>query len=276
MAKNAEGDCLGVGPAPRPPRPIPERGGPAAAVLGRRLISIKASGIEPLHPRIEERTVFPRADELCAVMGAVMIDFGAIARTEAIREPFQCFATENVLSAVDLAAIRRDFPDIRKPGLFPLSELSYGPAFAALIEDIRSQELEDVMAEKYGVDLFDKPLMITVRGRARKKDGRIHTDTKAKFVTCLLYLNEIWDQGGGRLRMLRKPGDLGDYIVEIPPSGGTLASFLRAENSWHGHEPYVGERRCVMFNWMTTPAALEHELGRHRFSAKVKQLNPFM
>lgn len=204
-----------------------------------------------------------------------MIDFDAIAKTELNRAPFQFFATPDVLNAVDLAAIRKDFPDIRKPGIFPLSALSYGPAFARLIEDINSQELENVMAEKYGVDLSDKPLMITVRGQAQKKDGRIHTDTKTKFVTCLLYLNEIWGEGEGRLRMLRKPDDVNDFIAEIPPNGGTLASFLRSENSWHGHEPYVGERRYVMFNWMTSPAALQRELGRHRFSAKVKQLNPF-
>ncbi len=208
-------------------------------------------------------------------MGAVVIDFEAIAKTELTREPFQFFATPGVLSAMDLAAIREDFPDIRKPGIFPLSELSYGPAFARLIEDIKGQELEDVMAEKYGVDLSDKPLMITVRGQAQKKDGRIHTDTKTKFVTCLLYLNDIWDEGKGRLRMLRRPDDLNDFMVEIPPNGGTLASFKRSENSWHGHEPYVGERRYVMFNWMTSPSALQRELGRHRFSAKVKQLNPF-
>lgn len=204
-----------------------------------------------------------------------MIDFDAIARTEVTREPFRFFAAPDVLSAADLAAVRADFPGIRKPGIFPLSALSYGPAFSRLIEDIRSQELEDVMAEKYGVDLSDKPLMITVRGQARKKDGRIHSDTKTKFVTCLLYLNDTWDEGEGRLRMLRKPDDLNDFIAEIPPYGGTLASFLRSENSWHGHEPYIGERRYVMFNWMTSSAALEHELGRHRFSAKIKQLNPF-
>lgn len=204
-----------------------------------------------------------------------MIDFDAVAATDLTREPFQFFATPGVLGAEDLAAVRRDFPAIRKPGIFPLSELTYGPAFARLIDDIRSQDMEDVMAAKYGVDLSDKPLMITVRGHAQKKDGRIHTDTKAKFVTCLLYLNEVWDDGDGRLRLLRRPDDLNDYIVEIPPNGGTLVSFLRAENSYHGHEPHVGPRRYVMFNWMTSRDAMERELTRHRFSAKVKQLNPF-
>jgi hypothetical protein len=206
---------------------------------------------------------------------AVVIDFDIIANAQVTREPFQFFATPAVLKPADLAAVRADFPAIRKPGIFPVSKLSYGPAFGRLIEDIRSQELEDVMAKKYAVDLSDKPLMITVRGLAQKKDGRIHTDTKTKFVTCLLYLNDTWDEGEGRLRMLRKADDLGDFIAEIPPDGGTLASFLRAENSWHGHEPYVGERRYVMFNWMTSPAALAYQRGRHRFSARLKQLNPF-
>jgi len=204
-----------------------------------------------------------------------MIKFGAIAKTEAAHVPFRFFATVGVLSAEDLGAVRADFPDIRKPGIFPLSELTYGPAFARLVEDIRSQELEDILADKYGVGLSDKPLMITVRGQAQMKDGRVHTDTEAKFVTCLLYLNELWDKGGGRLRMLRRPDDLDDFAAEIPPSGGTLASFLRSDNSWHGHEPYTGERRYVMFNWMTSQAAMERELSRHRFSAKLKQLNPF-
>ena len=204
-----------------------------------------------------------------------MIDFDAIRQTPVTREPFAFFATPGILSAVDLATIREDFPDIRKPGIFPLSELEYGPAFAALIEDIRSPELEDIMAEKFEVDLSDKPLMITIRGRAQRKDGRIHTDTKTKFVTCLLYLNDMWDESGGRLRMLRGPDNLDDYLAEIPPHGGTLAAFKRSDNSWHGHEPYEGERRYVMFNWMVSHAAMERELGRHRFSAKLKSLNPF-
>ena len=204
-----------------------------------------------------------------------MIDLDAIARAEVNSEPFRFFAAPNVLGADDLAAVRKDFPDIRKPGIFPISELSYGPAFARLVEEIQSPELEDVMAAKYDVELSALPIMITVRGQAQKKDGRIHTDLETKFVTCLLYLNDVWDEGGGRLRMLRGPDDLNDYLAEIPPNGGTLASFKRTEISWHGHERYVGERRYVMFNWMTSHAALERELGRHRFSAKIKQLNPF-
>ena len=204
-----------------------------------------------------------------------MINFDAIRRSNVTREPFQFFSTPGVLSAVDLAAARADFPVIHEPGIFPLSELTYGPAFAHLIDDITGLELEDIMGEHYGVNLSDKPQMVTVRGQAQEKDGRIHTDTKVKLVTCLLYLNDLWDESTGMLRLLRDPGNIEDYIAEIPPSGGTLVSFLRSENSWHGHKPFVGERRYVMFNWMTSQAALDRELGRHRLSAKIKQLNPF-
>lgn len=204
-----------------------------------------------------------------------MINLDAIRRSDLQQKPFRFFAAPGVLSAVDLAVVRADFPDIREPGVFPLSELRYGPAFERLIEELTSAEFEDAFSEKYGLDLSDKPMMITVRGQAQKKDGRIHTDSKMKLITGLLYLNDLWDEGGGRLRLLRRSDDIEDFIAEVPPSGGTLVSFQRADNSWHGHKPYIGERRYVMFNWMTSQAALDRELGRHRFSAKIKQLNPF-
>jgi hypothetical protein len=243
-------------------------------LLPCQLIQIKTSRIKVRILFAEIGGVFAR-DLGTISWGTDVINFGAIAGAEVAREPFQFFATPDALNAADLAAIRADFPNIRKPGIFPLSVLTYGPVFARLVQDIRSRAMEEVMAEKYGVDLSDKPLMITVRGQAQKKDGRVHTDTKTKFVTCLLFLNDTWDKGNGRLRMLRGPKDLDDFVVEIPPHGGTLASFLRSDNSWHGHEPFEGERRYVMFNWMTSPAALERALSRHRFSAKVKRFNAF-
>ncbi len=204
-----------------------------------------------------------------------MIDLKAISKADVAREPFQFFATGSVLSKEELEAIRRDFPKIEKPGIFPLSELTYGPAFAKLVDDIRSPALAKAVGEKFGVDLTDLPLMITVRGRAQAKDGRIHTDTKDKVVTCLLYLNDDWDEGGGRLRMLRGPSDLEDYAAEIPPNGGTFASFKVSDKSYHGHKPFVGERRYVMFNWVQSDAALNRQLGRHKLSARIKKLIPF-
>lgn len=204
-----------------------------------------------------------------------MISLDAISKADVKREPFQFFAASEVLPQEDLAAIRRDFPAIEKPGIFPLSSLEFGPAFGKLIDDIKSPALAKTVGDKFGVDLTGLPLMITVRGRAQAKDGRIHTDTKDKVVTCLLYLNEEWDDGGGRLRMLRGPDDLEDFAAEIPPNGGTFAAFKVSDKSYHGHKPFVGDRRYVMFNWVQSDAALNRQLNRHKLSARIKKLIPF-
>ena len=41
-------------------------------------------------------------------------------------------------------------------------------------------------------------------------------------------------------------------IMEVPPTEGTLLAFRRADNSWHGHKPFAGERRVIQFNWVTS------------------------
>lgn len=205
-----------------------------------------------------------------------MIDFAAIARAPLVSEPFPFLTAQNVLNAEALAAVERDFPDISKPGIFPPSELKFGDAFARLIADIESAELEAIMEEKYGIALAGKPLMVTVRGFCRARDGRIHNDSKDKVVTCLLYLNTgVWSGVGGRLRMLYDDHDLENLAAEIPPVGGTFASFRRTENSWHGHASYEGPRRYVMFNWMSSDTAHARNVGRHKISAAFKRFDLF-
>jgi len=132
-----------------------------------------------------------------------MLRLDNIEKSPVSLEPFSYFRTEGALDSRALGLINHDFPPINGPGIFPLSELSFGPAFAKLIGEIDSLDLEAIMERKFGVDLSDKPLMITVRGHCQRKDGRIHTDSKDKIVTCLLYLNDTWQESGGRLRLLR-------------------------------------------------------------------------
>ena len=205
-----------------------------------------------------------------------MLNFEAIRKAPVAREPFPHFLVTNVLDTPTLRNVRDDFPDIMSSGVYPLEELKFGGNFARLIDDIRSQELQDIIAKKLDVPLEGRPLMITVRGHCAKRDGRIHTDSEDKVVTCLLYLNdESWAGETGRLRLLRSGTDLDDMIAEVPPNGGTLVVFKRTDNSWHGHHPYVGPRRYVMFNWVTSNATLAKNIGRHTISARLKRLNPF-
>ncbi|HZV20359.1 MAG TPA: 2OG-Fe(II) oxygenase [Hyphomicrobiales bacterium] len=202
-----------------------------------------------------------------------MLNIQAIKTAEAAHSPFPFFKAQ-VLGQDELAEIRADFPIIEKPGLFPVETLSFGPRFVSLLSDIHSPALSEAIGEKLGVDLEGLPQMVTVRGHAQAKDGRIHTDTKDKVATCLLYLNGAWDEGGGRLRLLRS-GNIEDYILEVPPNGGTLVAFKVSENSWHGHKPFVGERRYVMVNWLRSDGAHARHLARHQLSASVKRLLPF-
>ncbi|MBP7251883.1 MAG: 2OG-Fe(II) oxygenase [Alphaproteobacteria bacterium] len=201
-----------------------------------------------------------------------MIDFSTLATAAVTQSPFPYFTASGVLNDVDLAAITQDFPAINAPGIFPLSSLHTQGAFARLIAELQSPQMTALIGKKFDVDLHDKPLMITVRGHCQRKDGRIHADSKDKIVTCLLYLNDKhWDQKGGRLRFLRNEHDMSATIAEVPPDGGNFVAFKRADNSWHGHEPFEGPRRYIMFNWVQSEATLAKNLGRHKLSAFFKQ-----
>ena len=201
-----------------------------------------------------------------------LIDLDAVRAAQTAREPFDHFVATKVLSGDAAAEIAADFPQLAGPGLYPAGEAGGGPAFRALIREIEGPALRAVYAEKFGVVLDGRPMMVTVRARTRARDGKIHVDSTAKFVTSLLYLNRGWQSDGGRLRFLRGPDDLDNYIAEVPPDAGTLVAFRRTENSWHGHKPFEGERRYVMFNWMTGRAIAAWEIARHRASAAVKRL----
>jgi hypothetical protein len=178
------------------------------------------------------------------------------------------------LPAETLEPVLSGFPLIDKGGSFPESELSFGPGFASLLEELRCPELRAAVEEKFGIDLEGRPAMITVRGQARGKDGRIHTDTPSKIVTVLLYLNPGWKDEGGRLRLLRSKESLDDYFADIPPEAGTAVFFRCTDNAWHGHTPYVGPRRALQLNWVTDESVVRHEQRRHRISARLKKWFP--
>jgi Rps23 Pro-64 3,4-dihydroxylase Tpa1-like proline 4-hydroxylase len=114
--------------------------------------------------------------------------------------------------------------------------------------------------------------MYTVRGFCRPKDGKIHTDSKTKIITVLLYMNDDnWPSDSGRLRLLNNGTDLEDYFDEVEPNGGTLLVFKRSDNSWHGHHSFDGARRAIQINWVSDEKVVEREQGRHGLSSKLKK-----
>jgi hypothetical protein len=203
-----------------------------------------------------------------------MIDYELFRSTPLVREPFDYIVVSGFLRAETLQPVLSGFPEIEKGGSFPVSELSFGPGFARLLEELRGPELRTAVEEKFAIDLEGRPAMVTVRGQARTKDGRIHTDAVTKIVTLLLYLNPRWNDEGGRLRLLRSRASLDDYFADVPPEAGTAVFFRCTDNAWHGHTPYVGARRAIQLNWVTDENVARHEERRHRFSARLKKWLP--
>ena len=190
-------------------------------------------------------------------------------------DPFDFVVVEQFLRASEQPSIFADFPDIRRHGSFPVERLDYGPSFARLVAALTGPALRNAIEDKFGIDLSERPTLLTVRGRSDGKDGRIHTDSKTKIITLLLYLNPVWEHAEGRLRLLRGPEDLEDYAKEVAPVAGMMVAFRRSERSFHGHHPHIGERRSLQLNWVTGESVVRRELGRHRWSARLKALSSF-
>lgn len=204
-----------------------------------------------------------------------VLDLEALRAVPLAREPYEHVIVDRFLRRDAVDSISRDFPRIAKPGLFPPSALRAGPAFHALIDELDGAAFEETVADKFDLPLVGWPKLCTVRGRCARGDGGIHTDSKTKIATVLLYLNPGWDESPGRLRVLRSGHDLEDYAAEIPPVAGTLFAFRRSDRSFHGHRPFVGERRAIQLNWIVDAATRDREQARHRWSSYWKSVIPF-
>src|SRR5579885_1957130 len=132
----------------------------------------------------------------------------AFRSTPLVKEPFPHLIVSGFIGPEAVAAINADYPTISASGSFPVDQLDFGPAFQKLLDELESDAFREAFEEKFGIDLSGRPTVITV----------------------LIYMNESWENPGGRLRLLRSPRDLNDIIVEVPPVSGTLLAFRRSNN----------------------------------------------
>jgi len=202
------------------------------------------------------------------------IDLGAFERAPLVKDPFDHMIVPGFVPPAVASTVRAGFPDIRCGGLVPVSSSGYGEDFTHLMAALRSDRVREAFQDKFGVELDPLSLLVTIRGRCRRFDGQIHTDSESKLLTVLIYLDDDWRAEGGRLRLLRSAEDIEDVIAEVPPMPGTLVAFRRTDNSFHGHKPYEGIRRVIMLNWMVDAKAAARERRRHAISARMKRLMP--
>ena len=186
--------------------------------------------------------------------------------------PYQYTIVPGFLPAQSISKVNATYPDIKAGGSFPIESLDAGMTIKEVIDELDSPEFQKAIEQKFGVDLTDKPKMYSLRAYTRAKDGQIHTDSKDKIITVLLYLNENWTQPGGRLRILKNVHNVDDFAAEVAPDDGTLLVFKRSDTSWHGHHPFDGPRRSLQMNWMTSEGSRGWHKIRHKISAAVKKL----
>jgi SM-20-related protein len=205
----------------------------------------------------------------------VYADLAQLRASPLRRDPFDFVVVENFLSGDSLPALVEAFPAISGHGSYPLSTVACSPPFARLAQELEGEEMRAAIEDKFTIDLTGRPTMITLRGHSDGKDGGIHTDSASKLITVLIYMNREWDDPAGRLRLLRGPDDLDDYVAEVPPLAGAMVAFRRSEASFHGHRAHIGRRQSIQLNWVTDAGVVRRELGRHVWSARWKALNPF-
>jgi hypothetical protein len=205
-----------------------------------------------------------------SVANQTIINFAALESATVYQEPFPFLIIPDFLRRETAVQVAKDFPKIDLAGSVPVNALECGPFFRRFIEELEGDALRYAIGKKFDIDLENRPTIITVRGRTRAKDGRIHTDTKTKLISLLLYFNLEWEFDAGRLRILRDSENLENYVAEIPPTLGQCLIFKVTDNCWHGHKPFEGERRAIQLNYLTNKAALTHHLSMHSLSARWK------
>ena len=199
----------------------------------------------------------------------------ADSRVLALREPFPLLVAHDQLPASAQPALEQDFPRYGSAGFFPYEEADCGPAIQSLVRQLTSPAFADALGARLGLEhLGTYPTLVTLCRSLNKRHGTIHTDSRSKVATALVYLCRSWpDTSGGCLRFLARIDDIDAMVVpEIRPLYGTLAAFRRADNSFHGHLPYEGERLVVQVAWLTSEAEKSRKTRRGRDSRLVKKL----
>ncbi len=191
------------------------------------------------------------------------------------QQPFSYLIAGGMLRADAREALQHDFPRYPEAGFFPHRADDCGASVNALIAQILAAGFADALGDRLGVTGLSKlPALVTLCSRLNRRHGTIHTDSRSKVVTALVYLENDWPHGSeGCLRFLSRIDDIESLVApELLPIYGNLAAFRRAENSFHGHLPHEGERRVVQVAWLTSEDELLRKQKRGRFTHWLKRL----
>jgi len=190
-------------------------------------------------------------------------------------EPFSFIVAREQLPAGAASDLERDFPKYSGAGFFPYEEGDCGPSVNQLVADLINPAVATAVGRRLGIDnLGQYPTLVTLCRALNKRHGTIHTDSRSKVATALLYLNQSWpDTSNGCLRFLGRVDDVDSLVApELKPLYGNLAVFKRSDKSFHGHLPYEGERRVIQVAWLTSEEEKLRKTQRGKLSRLFKKL----
>ena len=186
-------------------------------------------------------------------------------------EPYPHLVIDNFFNPNRLSDIIQQYPKIDQGGSFPPETFALTDLYKSLLTSLQGAELRKSIGQKFSLELADKPCVITFRGFSRAKDGKVHTDSKSKLVTLLLYVNESWPDESGQLRILNSD-DVNDVHTEVLPTAGRAILFKVTDNCWHGYPSYEGQRQAIQLNYLVSEKAMGKHKTLHRWSAWIKRL----
>ena len=195
--------------------------------------------------------------------------------TDIRQEPFPFLIAHGQLPDESRGELERDFPRYSGAGFFPYDPSDCGPSVNTLVQRLSSAEFARAIGERLGIaNLGQYPTLITLCRSLNKRHGTIHTDSKSKVATALLYLNGMWpDTSDGCLRFLGSIDNIDSMVApELKPLYGEFAVFKRCDNSFHGHLPYEGERRVIQVAWLTSEEEKLRKTKRGKFSRAFKKI----
>ena len=143
------------------------------------------------------------------------LDFERIAAAPVTRAPYPHAIIKDSILPEAAKALAGALPSVTEHGSLRFNQIDRSPELDALIAELESDRFRALMEQKFDVDLQGKTIFHTYRGMIRKQDGVIHTDTPAKTLTILLYLNPPEGEEKVPLRLLNSSSDLDDYFAEI-------------------------------------------------------------
>jgi hypothetical protein len=190
-------------------------------------------------------------------------------------QPFPFLVAPAQLPAAAAEALERDFPRYEGAGFFPYQAEECGPSLVAVVEALTAPGYARALGERLGVPGPESyPPLVTICRHLNLRHGTIHTDSRSKIASALLYLTPEWPHGSaGALRFLRRIDSIDDLAApEVPPVYGTLVAFRRTDNSFHGHLPFEGERRVIQVAWLASAEDRDRKTRRGRFSRLLKKL----